>query len=98
PACFTLFPYTTLFRSPVLLVVCRDAQHHAPAVEKFLESKSCMNGAYRGKVLRVDSTLPEDDWMDGLLNVEDTGNPYEIVVNVGRSEEHTSELQSLAYL
>src|SRR2546425_7812694 len=53
----TLFPYTTLFRSPPL--------HGAPG---------------RGQ---VPADRPQDARADGVR---------------GRSEEHTSELQSLAYL
>jgi len=72
---------------PVLLVVCRDAQHHAPQVEAFLQSDRCFDGKYRGKVLRVDSTRPEDEWLPDLLQVEDARNSTEIIVNVAMLKE-----------
>jgi hypothetical protein len=72
---------------PVLLVVCRDAQYHAPQIEAFLQSPACFDGAYQGKVLRVDSTRPEDEWLPHLLKVEEPNNPFEIIVNVGMLKE-----------
>src|SRR5687767_15294817 len=58
----TLFPYTTLFRSPTKFV--------------FPPGASLAGGAYR------------------VLNASELGFSLE----ANRSEEHTSELQSLAYL
>src|SRR3989441_9359970 len=66
----TLFPYTTLFRSPAgkpVLVVCE-----ANASAQAIRDKHPI-----ALVLRQD-----EGWLDSLM----------------RSEEHTSELQSLAYL
>src|SRR2546425_8667546 len=79
----TLFPYTTLFRSPVVLntsfnenepIVCQPEE----AIECFLRTKM--------DVLVLGNTIvrkPASSALDGVAK---------------RSEEHTSELQSLAYL
>src|SRR5687767_15329419 len=64
----TLFPYTTLFRSGLLLHIL----HHPRARDFALE--------------------PAEDEADALPDVQ----PLKDLVL--RSEEHTSELQSLAYL
>src|SRR2546425_4981126 len=62
----TLFPYTTLFRSPV------RARH------------------LRLSVLRIGATIRVMDSLQAGTSRSE--------VNPSRSEEHTSELQSLAYL
>src|SRR2546425_4027348 len=72
----TLFPYTTLFRSPI---------GGAPSGER-LRFKDFLfhrlaSGRCRSKVVLA--------WADGRQFVGEAD---------GRSEEHTSELQSLAYL
>src|SRR2546425_8357857 len=64
----TLFPYTTLFRSPYLASV---------AVRRFFSRVRCSTSTSR---VRVNSRKSRN----GLGGI--------------RSEEHTSELQSLAYL
>src|SRR2546425_8333180 len=63
----TLFPYTTLFRSPV------------PPV----------NG---------DPVLLSQVFTNLFQNALEASRDREVAVRVSRSEEHTSELQSLAYL
>src|SRR2546425_8443686 len=80
----TLFPYTTLFRS--LVVRGYDLSH----------------GLYRGRARRSFTQVTDSDLVNRLANesglhpgnVESTSEVHEYV----RSEEHTSELQSLAYL
>src|SRR2546425_8526419 len=77
----TLFPYTTLFRSPV--AVLRPG-HHADRADP---------GAGSG--------VPEP--LRRSLEVRRAGHrvrhaPDHARSSQGRSEEHTSELQSLAYL
>src|SRR2546425_8305094 len=67
----TLFPYTTLFRSHVL-VAAEDV----------------------GRAARPNLARREHDVARALHRVEQ-GN---VVLATSRSEEHTSELQSLAYL
>src|SRR2546425_6731050 len=75
----TLFPYTTLFRSPPFA----DAEHDRPAG---FSQRVAELGVLRGRVepLRVTPVF--------LHVVHAPGGEG------ARSEEHTSELQSLAYL
>src|SRR5205823_11942055 len=91
PPSSTLFPYTTLFRS-----------------------KQENEGRLIGSILIADGLLSEDDlrgslqakaeetiydlflWPEGKFEFKDGEEPAN--VTVFRSEEHTSELQSLAYL
>src|SRR3712207_7911953 len=71
----TLFPYTTLFRSGLLIVTNKDIGPH-PAVKLETDMYECF------AVL----ALPPD----GFEPLRPT--------KIGRSEEHTSELQSRQYL
>src|SRR5205823_11478775 len=76
----TLFPYTTLFRSPYN--ICGGAQD---------------NGAWCGPSRRR-GEMNNSYWFtisggDGFYTAQDPTDPSWV-----RSEEHTSELQSLAYL
>src|SRR5205823_15034173 len=74
----TLFPYTTLFRSP---------RGHArlPRLD---------HADRRRGERRVDE--PDPDATDDEAREE--GRPARVELDAPRSEEHTSELQSLAYL
>src|SRR5687767_16016976 len=78
----TLFPYTTLFRS-------RYRPHEVGRVAAHTHGESDVAGF--GKVHQ----LPQEDLFI-LIVVADGRYPAGVVVE--RSEEHTSELQSLAYL
>src|SRR2546425_2944543 len=90
----TLFPYTTLFRS---------GTDHAWGSHAFIMGDAVLGGQFYGS-LRPDSTgLPY-----GYPTLQ-LGGPDDTTSNRGqwipttsidqyRSEEHTSELQSLAYL
>src|SRR2546425_9015973 len=72
----TLFPYTTLFRSPF------EHVHHAPIAKDA--------GSVPG--------FPQDAFMEmGMDEVVEKPETHGLPKN-WRSEEHTSELQSLAYL
>src|SRR2546425_5456366 len=71
----TLFPYTTLFRSPAFTLVA-------------VLTLALAIGANSAVFTVVDSVLLQP------LPFRDPGRLYA----VSRSEEHTSELQSLAYL
>src|SRR3546814_5074018 len=76
----TLFPYTTLFRSPHPHGSVRRARRRAQPVPRIERRRAGMpGGARRGWKLR----LAEAEVGDAAL------------VQAGRSEEHTSELQSL---
>src|SRR3712207_7949605 len=80
----TLFPYTTLFRSPAALVELVVAQR--AEVEPHL-------------VQRVHRRLVQEVARDERRRVDHVpGVDGERAVRVLRSEEHTSELQSRQYL
>src|SRR2546423_12025955 len=86
----TLFPYTTLFRSSVRVLLLADAAD-APgwAVEGIPALESAAAGAPSAELPAVDGGA-----VGVLLSTGGTTGPAKL----GRSEEHTSELQSLAYL
>src|SRR5687767_15361838 len=72
----TLFPYTTLFRSPMNIL-------------KFSDLDLCSIGI---------AEIPADsDGYDEILFIDKSQRYYKKCI-IKRSEEHTSELQSLAYL
>src|SRR2546425_8483797 len=81
----TLFPYTTLFRS---INVCRVDRQQAPALA--YESRELL--ALTAYVARQSRGLPIDVATDARTQ------PFLDAGRATRSEEHTSELQSLAYL
>src|SRR3546814_8605470 len=76
----TLFPYTTLFRSAILIETCQDP----------LQVKAAVNGA---KLARAAAAV--DVPLMVQVTVETTGTLLVGADQQGRSEEHTSELQSL---
>src|SRR5687767_15642217 len=81
----TLFPYTTLFRSP--------ARCNA---RRYVAGRATLSS-------RQDFTSPAGtDWpataMNGRIRPSVRGRGPSAPLEVPRSEEHTSELQSLAYL
>src|SRR5205823_12332197 len=80
-------PYTTLFRSDVF----DEMRNFAPA-------KSQLLFPFCGKQMAL--TICEDAWNDKHFWNKRlyTFDPVEALIQAGRSEEHTSELQSLAYL
>src|SRR5437762_5095204 len=81
PPSSTLFPYTTLFRSPdisVFLPVFNEEPNLRPLHEKLKQALAQLGRT--AEIIYVD-----DGSSDGSLNVL-------------RSEEHTSELQSPMYL
>src|SRR3989441_6987679 len=79
----TLFPYTTLFRS---LRIGREPQPHLPQQLAPREPEA-VAPAHPHQVL---DRSPLEPGRRAAYEVTDTP--------IGRSEEHTSELQSLAYL
>src|SRR2546425_7915328 len=80
----TLFPYTTLFRSVIIVAVVLGLTVTLLAVEK-------QSGTSPAKLIRLKSN---GDTIAELRIPKGTA----IVSPFDRSEEHTSELQSLAYL
>src|SRR5205823_12990982 len=88
----TLFPYTTLFRSA-----------QGSGFVQRLQGLSARRQVHR-RAVREDYPVEADEEPVGTLVVDHLGNAYDAGArrkhDVGgtRSEEHTSELQSLAYL
>src|SRR5688500_19301507 len=80
---YTLFPYTTLFRS-------RTRQQHRGEIgaERFSSRlHDCLDGALKRKLLPEHGRDPEEATLDSRL-------PGALLECLRRSEEHTSELQS----
>src|SRR5256714_11002375 len=83
----TLFPYTTLFRSAVAGVVNFFLIHKFRGLE--------IGGSYGNTNLGASNDMGEwEAWIKAGTGDDKT----DILVIADRSEEHTSELQSLAYL
>src|SRR5205823_8235639 len=76
----TLFPYTTLFRSPLMRMLFVSDLHYALKQFDWLV----------GNAKNFDAVIIGGDLLD-------LASPLDFDVQI-RSEEHTSELQSLAYL
>src|SRR5687767_15546045 len=75
----TLFPYTTLFRSPVPEIVLVELDPQVASAEPDPEIQDLLKAS-------------------AGLNVGLDFLPGALAYDEARSEEHTSELQSLAYL
>src|SRR3989441_8106878 len=88
----TLFPYTTLFRSVLDRHLAGGARHDAHRVPR-CRGPARVPAAGDLRRRRVPDPLPGAH--DGAAEVE--GGPVPAALRP-RSEEHTSELQSLAYL
>lgn len=72
---------------PFILVACRDI-NHAKAVKEQLESERIYHGAYRGKVLQIDSSTKKDDEIERqFVALESPDNKIEIVVHVNMLKE-----------
>ena len=72
---------------PFILVACRDISH-AQEVEKLLQSDRIYHGAYKGKVLRIDSTSKKDEEIERqFVALESPDNEIEIVVHVNMLKE-----------
>src|SRR5437899_7168708 len=79
----TLLPYTTLFRS------CRDDRH--PCAD-------APGGSSYRQAVRQEEPVLVDDVDDMRLAVHLVHEPLPLQLGKARSEEHTSELQSLRHL
>lgn len=72
---------------PFILVACRDI-NHAKAVKELLESDRIYHGAYRGKVLQIDSSTKKDEEIESqFVALESPDNEIEIVVHVNMLKE-----------
>lgn len=72
---------------PFILVACRDI-NHAKEVEELLQSDRIYHGAYKGKVLRIDSDSKKDDDIERqFVALESPDNKIEIVVHVNMLKE-----------
>lgn len=72
---------------PFILVACRDI-NHAKEVEDLLQSDRIYHGAYKGKVLRIDSSSKKDEEIERqFVALESPDNEIEIVVHVNMLKE-----------
>lgn len=72
---------------PFILVACRDI-NHAKSVEELLQSDRIYHGAYKGKVLRIDSSSKKDEDIERqFVALESPDNEIEIVVHVNMLKE-----------
>lgn len=72
---------------PFILVACRDI-NHAKAVKELLESERIYHGAYKGKVIQIDSSTKKDDEIERqFVALESPDNKIEIVVHVNMLKE-----------
>jgi len=77
------------FVKPFLLVIARDTTH-ASQLLQMIESEGFFAGAYKGKVIQVDSSRTgreEEEMITQLLTVEHAENPTEIVIHVNMLKE-----------
>lgn len=72
---------------PFILVACKDI-NHAKSVEELLQSDRIYHGAYKGKVLRIDSSSKNDEDIEKqFVALEAPDNEIEIVVHVNMLKE-----------
>src|SRR3712207_7222859 len=84
----TLFPYTTLFRSGHVVQPLADAAYHLVAPGVWLHEV----GVVLEELEQIIGVLAEPEEVTILVLA------YQRLAGDGRSEEHTSELQSRQYL
>src|SRR5205823_14226040 len=96
PSRSTLFPYTTLFRSLAQQAAGVGAARDVDALRAAQKIAGDVHvpGGRDGRIARVGRAV--HDAVDGVAGTDDI--QLAIGPDSGRSEEHTSELQSLAYL
>lgn len=72
---------------PFVLVVCRDIAH-AKEVYAFVDSENFFGGAYKGKVLQIDSSTRDEEEVERqFVNLEHDDNNIEIVIHVNMLKE-----------
>src|SRR2546425_11401620 len=90
----TLFPYTTLFRSDLRLALLVNHMRRQPHASVPLLSGDAVARRLRVERNAIGFEERRHERLHFILARDRLGNEDE----VKRSEEHTSELQSLAYL
>jgi len=74
---------------PFVLVIARDTSH-AAELKARMESADFFDGAYKGKVIQVDSSQSgeeKEENVERLLSVEKSDEPTEIVIHVNMLKE-----------
>jgi len=72
---------------PFILVVCKDISH-ANDIYELINSDSFFDGQYKNKVLQIDSSTKNDDYIASqFLSLENPGNEIEIVIHVNMLKE-----------
>src|SRR3989441_12109995 len=90
----TLFPYTTLFRSGSWVVLKKDQPGRIQLIH--YRASDATNETSRTPSIQTTFGPGDASWTNGMVWIP--GGTFWMGSEVGRSEEHTSELQSLAYL
>lgn len=74
---------------PIVLIVARDTEH-SRQIREFITSESFFHGAYKGKVLEINSNqsgMEKDENIDLLESLEKPENKIEIVIHVNMLKE-----------
>ncbi|MEQ1532836.1 MAG: DEAD/DEAH box helicase family protein [Sideroxydans sp.] len=75
-----------LIVKPFVLVVAQDTTH-ARELLALIQSSVFFEGRYKERVIQVDTSVKEEDFVDRLLKVEHTDEPTEIVIHVNMLQE-----------
>lgn len=70
---------------PFIFVITKSIEH-ASQIEEYMQSSAFCDGAYKGKVLRIDSSSKDED-IRKLLTVENPLNPCEVVIHCNKLGE-----------
>src|SRR3712207_9170959 len=90
----TLFPYTTLFRSVVGLLIARSCANEDAGPVAYLVPDHYLADQVRAEAARLGIATTDDPRSHAYAS----GQAILVDVFQRRSEEHTSELQSRQYL
>lgn len=71
---------------PFVLIIARDTTHASQLLMQ-IQRDDFAGGAYKEKVIQVDSSTKEDEVINRLLRVEDVEEPTEIVIHVNMLKE-----------
>src|SRR3546814_3164086 len=96
---YTLFPYTTLFRSRIHASVAQLAEQRSPKPQVVGSSPTwratCGSYAKRGSPRTNPPTGQSGNFVNSRVEQPKSASPADVAMYALRSEEHTSELQSL---